>query len=92
VASQAPARRSGVDALDVVRAAVATVLEIDVEALNADTTFASLDADSLVLVGVADEVEATMGWGDRLRIDDGALAAMATLGELADYVSGQLSP
>jgi acyl carrier protein len=91
VASQAPARRSGVDALDVVRAAVATVLEIDVGALSADTTFAGLDADSLVLVGVADEVEATMGWGDRLRIDDGALAAMATLGELADYVSDQLS-
>jgi acyl carrier protein len=91
VASQAPARRSGVDALDVVRAATATVLEIDIAGLNASTTFAGLDADSLVLVGVADEVEATMGWGDRLRIDDAALGAMTTLGELADYVSGQLA-
>jgi acyl carrier protein len=92
VSSQAPVRRSGLDALDVVRAAVATVLEVEVAELDASTTFAGLGADSLVLVGVADEVEATMGWGDRLRIDDGALAAMATLGELADYVSGQLSP
>jgi acyl carrier protein len=91
VSSQAPARRSGVDALDVVRAATATVLEVDIAGLSASTTFAGLDADSLVLVGVADEVEATMGWGDRLRIDDAALAAMATLGELADYVSGQLA-
>jgi acyl carrier protein len=91
VASPAPARRSGVDALDVVRAAVATVLELDVAGLDASTTFAALDADSLVLVGVADEVEATMGWGDRLHIDDGALARVRTLGELADYVSRQLS-
>jgi acyl carrier protein len=92
VASQAPVRRSGVDALDVVRAAVATVLELDAAGLDAATTFAALEADSLVLVGVADEVEATMGWGDRLHIDDGALAAVTTLGELADYVSGQLAP
>jgi acyl carrier protein len=91
VASPAPARRSGVDALDVVRAAVATVLELDVSGLDASTTFVELQADSLVLVGVADEVEATMGWGDRLHIDDGALAGVTTLGELADYVSGQLS-
>jgi acyl carrier protein len=91
VASQAPVRRPGVDALDVVRAAVATVLEVDATRLDASTSFADLEADSLVLVGVADEVEATMGWGDRLRIDDRALAEMATLGELADYVTHQLS-
>jgi acyl carrier protein len=91
VASQAPVRRPGVDALDVVRAAVATVLEIEVTRLDAATSFSDLQADSLVLVGVADEVEATMGWGDRLRIDDRALAAMTTLGDLADYVSDQLS-
>jgi acyl carrier protein len=91
VASQAPVRRPGVDALDVVRAAVATVLEVEVTRLDAATSFADLEADSLVLVGVADEVEATMGWGERLRIDDRALAAMTTLGELADYVSDQLS-
>jgi acyl carrier protein len=91
VASQAPVRRPGVDALDVVRAAVATVLEIDVARLDAATSFADLEADSLVLVGVADEVEAAMGWGDRLRIDDRALAGMATLGELAGYVTSQLS-
>jgi acyl carrier protein len=91
VASQAPVRRPGVDALDVVRDAVAMVLEVEVTRLDAKTSFADLEADSLVLVGVADEVEASMGWGDRLRIDDRALAAMTTLGELADYVTHQLS-
>jgi acyl carrier protein len=91
VSSQAPVRRPGVDALDVVRAAVATVLEVEVTGLDAATSFVGLEADSLVLVGVADEVEATMGWGDRLRIDDRALAGMGTLGELADYVASQLS-
>jgi acyl carrier protein len=91
VASEAPVRRPGVDALDVVRAAVATVLEVQVTGLDASTSFADLEADSLVLVGVADEVEATMGWGDRLRIEDRALADMTTLGELADYVTRQLS-
>jgi acyl carrier protein len=91
VASQAPVRRPGADALDVVRAAVATVLEVEIARLDAATSFADLEADSLVLVGVADEVEATMGWGDRLRIDDRALADMATLGELAGYVTRQLS-
>ena len=91
MSSQAPVRRPGVDALDVVRHAVATVLEVEVTRLDAATSFAELDADSLVLVGVADEVEATMGWGDRLRIDDRALADLGTLGELADYVTSQLS-
>jgi acyl carrier protein len=91
VSSEAPVRRPGVDALDVVRAAVATVLEIEATRLDAATSFADLEADSLVLVGVADEVEATMGWGDRLRIDDRALAEMGTLGDLAGYVTSQLS-
>jgi acyl carrier protein len=87
VPSEAPPRRSGVDALAVVLAAVATVLEIDPSSLTASTTFAELRADSLVLVGVADEVESTIGPAAGLRIDDGALAAMTTLGELADYVA-----
>jgi acyl carrier protein len=86
VSSEAPARRPGVDVLDVVRAAVATVLEIDPADLSASTSFADLKADSLVLVGVADEVEARYA-GPPVHIDDAALAGMRTLGELADYVS-----
>jgi acyl carrier protein len=87
VSSEAPTGRAGDAALDAVRAAFAVVLEIDSAGLGASTTFAGLQADSLALVCVADEVEATIGRGADLHIDDAALSAMTTLGELAQYVS-----
>jgi acyl carrier protein len=87
VSSEAPATPAGVAALDAVRAAFAVVLEIDSAGLEAATTFAVLQADSLALVCVADEVEASLGRDADLHIDDAALAAMTTLGELAAYVT-----
>ncbi|HEX3907710.1 MAG TPA: acyl carrier protein [Mycobacteriales bacterium] len=87
MSSEAAAGRAGDAALDAVRAAFAVVLEIDSAGLDASTTFAGLQADSLTLVCVADEVEATLGPAGRLHIDDAALAAMSTLGELASYVT-----
>jgi acyl carrier protein len=72
---------TGDDVLAVVREAVAVVLEVDPASLSATTTFASLDADSLALVGVADLVESRLagGQGVEVRIDDAALARMVTL-------------
>ena len=78
------------ETLDVVREAVGVVLEIDPATLDADTTFAALKADSLVLVGVADEVEARVGTASGLHIDDGTLAGVTTLGQLAEYVTRQV--
>jgi acyl carrier protein len=74
--------------LDAVRAAVGFVCEIDPDELSAQTRFDAIGADSLVRVGVADVVErrlgaAVAGW----QIDDGALARVQTLGELADHVA-----
>ena len=87
MSSEAPATPADVAALDAVRAAFGVVLEIDSAGLDASTTFAGLQADSLALVCVADEVETTLGGDGALHIDDAALAAMTTLGELAAYIT-----
>ncbi|HWB66968.1 MAG TPA: phosphopantetheine-binding protein [Mycobacteriales bacterium] len=74
-------------ALAVVCEAVAIVCEVDAATLSADTTFAELDADSLVLVGIADVVEATLAeQGRELHIDDASLGRMRSLGDVVDYI------
>jgi acyl carrier protein len=76
-----------VDTLAIVTDAVALVLELDAAQLQPATTFASLNADSLVLVGVADVVEQLLAArGRALRIDDASLSRMASLGDVVDYV------
>ena len=81
------------DLFDVVRAAIGVVLEVDPASVTAATSLADLGADSLARVGIADVVEhdlATRGW--RLHIDDGALARMSTVDDVATYASSRRSP
>lgn len=74
-------------ALAVVCQAVAIVCEVEPATLSAETTFADLDADSLVLVSVADVVEAALAERSReLHIDDASLGRMSCLGDVVDYL------
>jgi hypothetical protein len=87
-----PAAPTRADAVDVVLRAVAVVCEVDVSGLDRDTTLDSLDADSLVRVGLADVVEADLAArGVHVRLDDGFLGRVSTLGELADQLTPALA-
>ena len=74
-----------------VRDALGIVLEIDPSPLTSGTELAALGSDSLVLVSVADILETVLSRdGRRLVIDDSALAAVRTVGDLSDYAAGAL--
>ena len=79
--------------LDVVRAAVATVLELDPEQVDRDTSFrGDLRADSLALVEIVEIVEESLAPLARpgFHIEDEDLDALATVGEAVDYAVARL--
>ena len=76
------------DVLEAVRSAVGIVLEVEPTGITRDTTFADLDADSLVLVEVAELLE--QRFAPALRIRDVDLEALRTIGDAADYTLANL--
>jgi acyl carrier protein len=72
--------------LDLVRAAVSTVLELPVESLDADTRLAAdVEVDSLAMIEIVEIVEEQLrAQGSLVRIEDESLARMQTI---ADVVS-----
>jgi acyl carrier protein len=83
---------SAEDVLSVVRDAVVTVLEVDPGRVTPDTAFASLDADSLALVEVAEIVEERLAPHARngFRIPDSDLERLTTVGAAVDYAVARL--
>ncbi|MFL6240922.1 MAG: acyl carrier protein [Actinomycetes bacterium] len=82
------------DVFDIVRGAVARVLEVDPATVSRGTSFASdLHADSLALVEVVEIVEAELQarTGTDFAIDDDDIEDMQTVGEAADYALARLS-
>ena len=81
------------DVLEVVRAAVATVLEVDPSSVDRDTRFRDdLHADSLALVEIVEIVEETLTPRARsgFHIEDEDLDALVTVGEAVDYAVDRL--
>jgi acyl carrier protein len=81
------------DVLDVVRNAVARVLEIDPGAVTAASTFVGdLHADSLALVEIVEIVEEQLAPHARggFRIDDEDLEELRTVGEAVSYARARL--
>jgi acyl carrier protein len=81
------------EVLDVVRMAVARVLEIDPSTVSRATSFAAdLHADSLALVEVVEILEEELAPRARagFRIDDDDIEDMATVGDAVDYVLARL--
>ena len=78
--------------LDVLRDAVATVLEIDPRGIGRGTAFSDLEADSLALVEVAEIVEERLAPLARqpFRFPDSELEALVTVGEAVDYALARL--
>ena len=76
--------------LDLVRSAVATVLELPIETLAASTRLVDdVEADSLAMIEIVEIVEEHLrARGSLVWIDDHALARMQTL---ADVVSAVVS-
>ena len=73
------------EALDVLRRAVARVLEVAPDGLTGATRLVEdLQADSLALVEVVELVEEELG----IRVDDALLDDLVTLGDAADVVVG----
>jgi acyl carrier protein len=80
------------DVLDVVRAAVVTVLEVDPAAVNRSTRFREdLRADSLALVEIVEIVEEVLAPRARpgFHLDDDDLDALITVGEAVDLIVRQ---
>ena len=80
------------DVLNVVRDAVALVLEVDPATVDRQTNFAALDADSLALVEVAEIVEEQLApyASSGFTIPDRDLEALATVGDAVDYATARL--
>ena len=78
--------------LDVVRRAVAIVLEVDPAAIDRTSTLEELDADSLARVEVAEIVEQSLApeGVPSFRIPDGELAALRTIGDAVDVALARL--
>ena len=79
--------------LDVVRRAVATVLELDPAGVGRSTSFkADLSADSLALVEIVEIVEEELAPQARpgFHIDDEDLDGLTTVGEAVDYALARL--
>jgi hypothetical protein len=83
-----PGRRRLTELTPVVRSAVALVCGVDPASLDAETSLAALNADSLVRVGIADVVEAELARdGIVVQIDDATLGRVSTLGEIDAYLA-----
>ncbi len=78
--------------LDVLRGAIATVLEVDPEKLERTTRFVDdLKADSLALVEIVEIVEEDLAQQrPGFRIDDQDLDRLLTLGDAVDYAVARL--
>jgi acyl carrier protein len=79
--------------LDVVRQAVATVLELDPAQVSRATRFREdLQADSLALVEIVEIVEETLAPQARpgFHIDDEDLDALSSVGDAVDYARARL--
>jgi acyl carrier protein len=78
--------------LGVVRDALAVVLEIDPAQVTAASALVDLDADSLALVEVAEIVEEQLApfAAAPFVIPDADLEALATVGQVVDYVLARL--
>jgi acyl carrier protein len=89
----ATSRLGADEVFEIVRAAVARVLEIDPQTVTRETSFAAdLHADSLALVEVVEIVEATLrsrADGDFF-IDDDDIEDLDTVGAAADYAVARL--
>lgn len=75
------------DVLDVLREAVAIVMEVEPASVSRETTFAELDADSLALVEIVEIVEERIAG---VRYEDADLDDMVTVGEAVDYAVSRL--
>ena len=81
------------EVLDVVRAAVVTVLEVDPASVQRGTRFTEdLRADSLALVEIVEIVEEQLALRARpgFRIDDEDLDGLQTVGDAVDYALARL--
>ena len=79
--------------LQVVRAAVVTVLEVDPAGVTRDTRFREdLHADSLALVEIVEIVEETLAPHARagFHIEDEDLDGLTTVGEAVDHALARL--
>jgi acyl carrier protein len=84
-----PTPAPGDEALSTVRALLARVLECDPASIQPATTLAALDADSLVLVELADLLEER--YADRnLTIADAELDRLVTVADAVDLLAAQL--
>lgn len=83
---------TGEQVLEVLRGAVALVLEVDPGTLQRSTRFADdLKADSLALVEIVEIVEGDLiRTSPGFRIDDQDLDRLLTLGDAVDYAVGRL--
>jgi acyl carrier protein len=73
------------DVLDIVREAVAIVLEVDPTRITRESSLAELQADSLALVEVAEIVEERLApFAPALHISDAELDALRTIGDAVD--------
>jgi acyl carrier protein len=78
--------------LTAARDAVALVCGVDLAQVEESTDLAALGADSLARVGIADAIEAELARaGLRVHIDDSTLAKVATVGDLAAFVTAHAS-
>jgi acyl carrier protein len=79
--------------LDLLRSAIATVLEVDPAALTRDTRFvADLRADSLALVEIVEILEEDLSREHTgFRIEDEHLDDLVTLGDAVDYARARLA-
>jgi acyl carrier protein len=70
--------------LDLIRVAVATVMEVPAEQLTAGTRLVDdVSADSLAMIEIVEIVEEQLrARGSAVRIDDDSLARMLTLGDV----------
>ena len=68
--------------LDTIKAILKENLDIDPESVNDESTFESLNVDSLDMVELICELE------DRLGIDFGEPEGIDTLGQLVAYIDG----
>ena len=70
--------------LDLVRSAVATVMEVPVAQLHADTRLVDdVSVDSLAMIEIVEIVEEQLSAaGNAVRIDDDSLARMLTVGDV----------
>ncbi len=82
-ADPTPADPTHDEVLDLLRGAIATVLELDPMSVTRETRFVQdLAADSLAIVQIVDVLEETAG----LSLDDGVLDDLLTVGDAVDHV------